>query len=933
MAPRTEIDSFPFPLLEVDREGLVSAQNPRFAELFEIQDKDLIQQSLDKVFQFTKNFHFNLNTFNTLDVSKSKSLSAHLLLGKVKIQVTLNIVAATGDELRFWVSVSELPSELNLETGQSNQMQSFKAAVKSAGIGIWQYDLQKNKAMFSDEFKEMIGLSRYYPLTWQEFISVVYQDDVDIIDVFISNHIEFGIPLNFEFRVVVDGSVNWFAIRGEAINTHDGSTSLMGSLMDCTYEKEVLVQLNNAVEGKKLALSAGQIGTWQGHLDDDKQWHWNWDKLANDMLHLHPDDIGHINRWVDKLHPQDEQRVRDAITASVEDGKDFEQEYRVILPNGEMIYVFSKGLVSRNASGENIRIDGVCIDRTAHYLNQVRLTELNAKLEARVKERTEQAEQAKEQAEKASQAKSDFLAMMSHELRTPMNATVGSLELLELSKQTYESRDLIRTAKTSANNLVFILNDILDLNKVEAGKLELDIKPFSISKTIDDVINIFLPVSDKKQIFLDLREDPKIPKLLEGDSIRVRQILFNIVGNAIKFTSTDADKVGKVVLDASVIEQSGNVISIRFAIKDNGIGIAPQMQEKLFSPFTQAERSTSRKYGGTGLGLAICAKLSDMMGGSIELHSEEGRGSEFVVTLPFWQNQQADLDTECMLSELAGETITIVSFSHYLDRVGARFHQYLQAEDIVVDYVSSAELTKGMMGAVNKSNLTSLTLVLASEEEHQNDLLSQFIFHLDVPSSCVIATERPLISQVRQAFPICQHMAIKPISRYQLIQAIKQAFKQDTTSIPDELDIDLELESELELVQTSNTSHEDLKTGVLLVEDNPFNRKLLVKQLRNLGYECALAEDGVEGLKAWQQNKYKIILTDCHMPNLDGYEMTKKIRSLELENNDQRIPIVAITGAAMIGDEARCLSVGIDAFISKPVSLNDLQIALDSWYQ
>ena len=931
------IHSFPFPLIEVDREGLVQAQNASFAKLFEITDQQLLNRPLEKLFEFTRNVHFNFNTFNSFDLTQPTALSAQLILPikLTRISVILSVMPAPGDESCFWITVSERPDELTSTTGQLDQMQSFKTAAKSAGIGIWQYDVEQNIGMFSEEFKVMLGLSRYHPLTWEEFIGLVYQDDIDIIDVFISNHIEFGIPLNFEFRVVVDEQVNWFSIRGEALTANDGTTSLMGSLMDCTYEKEVLVQLNNAVEGKKLALSAGNIGTWQGILGDDKEWLWNWDKLANDMFRLDADDIGDLSKWVNRLHPEDLDRVRSTLLESLKEGGDFEQEYRVVLPDNELRYVFAKGLAGRDSNGQIIRIDGVCIDRTAHYLNQIKLKELNTKLEARVRERTEQANSAKEQAEKASQAKSDFLAMMSHELRTPMNAIVGSLELLELSKQTDESRDLISTAKTSANNLVAILNDILDLNKVEAGKLELDIKPFSISKTIDNVINIFLPVSDKKRILLDVREDPQLPKFIDGDSIRVRQILFNILGNAIKFTDSQSDKVGKVVLDASVESQCENVINIRFSIKDNGIGIAPEIQDKLFSPFTQAERSTSRKYGGTGLGLTICAKLTDMMGGSIELHSEKGKGSEFVVTLPFWLSQAKSQQEEVELGPLAGESIVIISCSRFMDKVGHRFFSYLEAENAVCEYIDSTNFKADLMTAANKARLSGLTLVLAGEDSPAQDLLSQLIFNLEKPESCVIAIERSQLRTTRQTFSRCQHMAIKPISRYQLIQFLEQSITSRDNDLPEELDIELELEFEpsLDSITPQSSAEELLKSGVLLVEDNPFNRKLMVKQLRNLGYACELAEDGVEGLNAWQNNDYKIILTDCHMPNLDGYEMTKQIRRKEQHSNAERIPIVAITGAAMSGDEERCLSVGIDAFISKPVSLKDLQTALDSWYE
>ncbi len=936
---RPLIDSFPFPLLEVDKLGLIQGQNASFKAVFAIEDSVLLGRTLPQIFEFKKDFNFWQHIECDITSIELPSLAAHLNSTESlsKLEVNLSLMPATNKEDVYWISVLTVPQEQCIDCSRLTQMQSFKAAVKSAGIGIWEYDVERNIGMFSDEFKKMLGLSKEQLLTWKMFKDLVYQDDKEIFDIFIVNHLEFGIPLNFEFRVVVAGQIKWFSIRGEAAEEKSESPYLMGSLMDCTREKEVLVQLNNAIEGKKLALSAGKIGTWQGHIGKDKEWQWDWDKLANDMFHLQEEDIGVFEKWMERIHFEDLAVVQSALLSSIKEGCDFEQEFRVQLPNNEMMYVFGKGLVSRNSSGEIMRIDGVCIDRTEHYLNQIKLKELNSKLEARVRERTDQANKAKEQAEKASQAKSDFLAMMSHELRTPMNAIVGSLELLELTEQTYESKDLITTAKTSANNLVFILNDILDLNKVEAGKLELDVKPFSISETIDNVINIFLPVSDKKQVLLDVREDPNIPQCLEGDSIRVRQILFNILGNAIKFTDTDEEKVGKVVLDAKIAKTYENVINVQFSIKDNGIGIAPDIQQKLFSPFTQAERSTSRKYGGTGLGLAICAKLTDMMGGSIELISEKGKGSEFIITIPFWLKD----NVKAPAAKLADKQISIISCNTFLDKVGERFLKYIEVEGATVSFINSPAFYSNNYDPIELVDDSELSLLLLGEVNEQDELLKHFMAQVKHPERCIVAVERQQMKLARLAFPTCQHIPIKPISRFQLIESIAESATTQVSSLveEDKLELDLELNLSLGSEPAVNNGYEHsskekpLKKGVLLVEDNPFNRKLLVKQLHNLGYACELAEDGIQGLDAWNRNDYKIILTDCHMPNLDGYEMTKQIRRQERQKQANHTPIVAITGAAMSGDKERCLSVGIDAFISKPVSLQDLQSALDSWYE
>lgn len=813
-------------------------------------------------------------------------------------------------------SVSEDVAARRNSNKDSIGLDKIVKATSSAGIGTWEYIPEAELAFFSAKMKELLGVKPEVFFDWNRFKSLIVEIDRIVFDEFFSNHLEFGIPLNFEFRARVAGEIRWFSLKGDLFKNANLGSAIVGSIEDCTQQKEILTQLTNANYAKELALQAGDIGTWEGGENSEGRWIWNWDTMSNQIFQFEDtDDSTKMVKWKERIHPDDLGFIISSLNTAIATDSSFEVDFRVCIPNQDDKYIHAQAIVVKSINGDIRQIYGVCIDQTQIVKYRNELKKLNVELENRVTQRTGELELASERAEQANKAKSNFLAMMSHELRTPMNAIIGNLELASHDRLKQETRSLIETSKVAADNLVSILNDILDLNKIESGKLELEERPFSISDVIDNITNIFLPVATKKNLIVDIREAINIPKVVLGDEVRVRQILFNLLGNAIKFTSSSDKRVGKIVVSVCVKDEGTSLQNIIFSIKDNGIGIGKDIQKSLFSPFVQAEKSTTRKYGGTGLGLAICGNLADMMGGAIIMESELGVGSTFSLDLPVWQAKEKDFPQP----KLSNKTIIILNINAYLKKVSRRYISYLENEGASVQFYDQPVLKD--IEEIIKDKSFDLVVVMVGELELAMKFIEQ-TRGASWNSKVVIAIDRAQKDALTANYPQVNSLPIKPLTRNQLIETLRilsssYQISDDTSARKKERILEVE----------SDDNHAD----ILIVEDNQFNQDLIKKQMLRLGYNVDLASDGKEAIHKWETHQYSLILSDCHMPEMDGYEMTQSIRRLERERGYSRIPIVAITGAAMAGDKEHCFSVGMDDFLSKPIKLNDLKLILDKW--
>lgn len=553
--------------------------------------------------------------------------------------------------------------------------------------------------------------------------------------------------------------------------------------------------------------------------------------------------------------------------------------------------------------------------------NEEALREMNAGLEDRVRLRTVELERAREHAEQANRAKSSFLATMSHEIRTPMNGVIGMIDVLEESRLQPNQRAMVKTVRESAYTLLAIVDDVLDFSKIEAGQFEIESASMDVAAVLEGVCDALRPLSEGKGVALRLYADPRLPPRLLGDAGRLRQVLMNLVGNAIKFSSGQT-RAGSVSLRAVRTVADGGDETLALVVTDNGVGMDAGTLNRLFSPFTQADAGTTRRFGGTGLGLSISHRLVAMMGGTIAVSSHVDQGSTFTVRLPMVMPTADDaadaanagLPLAGLSCLLLGATDLVADLADYLAHAGCAAH-------------CAPTLAEGVTW-LQGVGPDRCVVVVAGPPEGTDPVLA----------ACrAVAQQRPAMvlafvvidagrrRRPRRRKPDQVILDGDGLHRAVFLRSVALAAGLELAE--EAVDVPVDVDVHAATAEPGRQSTQD--PLILVAEDNEVNQQVLTRQLALLGYRAEMVGNGAEALMHWRRGGHALLLTDLHMPVMDGYMLAAAVRAEE--GGGPRLPIIALTANALRDEELRCQQAGMDGYLTKPVRLAQLKAAIDVW--
>ena len=652
-------------------------------------------------------------------------------------------------------------------------------------------------------------------------------------------------------------------------------------------------QLRAAKERVELATDVAGLGIWEWDLESDEL---QWDDRMHEIYET-KDKKGQqllYDLWRSSVHPDDVGAAEEALNLMVQNKSRWRYEFRLLMPDGRIKYIKANASVCLDEEGEPLKVIGGNLD----------VTEL--------REQQEQLKKSVDVAETANRAKSEFLANMSHEIRTPMNGVIGMAELLSTTALNAQQTEYLGMVRSSARSLLSLLNDILDLSKIESGKLSLDPTVFDLGEHVGDIMKSFALAAHGKHLELHHYISADVPAWVEADATRLGQILFNLIGNAVKFTEQGEVNVRVTVKS----KDSDKKYILEISVEDTGIGIDADQQSAVFSPFLQADGSITRKYGGTGLGLTIVSHLTDLMQGELSLQSEPGVGSTFRLQIPV---------IEASLPEGMAN-----SGDDHQELLRGKLKHCLVVDDNPINLRWLEDMIKGWGGSSQSATSALQAVGIIEESARQGSPIEIMLIDknmpeasgfdlvkmvrkmaLPVPDAVVMLSSSRAEQDINEAKQIgIDHYLLKPVKQSEVLNTLINLFVR----LPDKTGAD----SRMEGPQASQPRR------ILLAEDNAVNQRLVSDILTSRGHEVVIATNGRLAVDLHCSNAFDLVLMDVQMPQMDGLEATARIRQYEAEKGLARSRIIALTAHALAGDRATCIDAGMDDYLTKPVVANQL---------
>ncbi|AWB67852.1 hypothetical protein C2869_16090 [Saccharobesus litoralis] len=794
-------------------------------------------------------------------------------------------------------------------------------AQELAHLGSFELQIDNFAMKWSEELYNILGYSKNDTVPCMDMIFALMPENDQIN---LQRHIEnvtkkqSNYTPSFECVITsVNGVERQVIVLLEKREEEKQRTVLIGTINDVSSIRETQDALKASEERISLILQSTTDALWDWDLSNDEVFlspRW-FDMLGYDELELDSS----TDTFAKVLHRDDFSYVFGKV-AEVRSGSldGISIEFRMLKKDTSILWVHSRGsVVERDKQGRPTRFVGTNTDISERKEIENKLRELNEGLEQRVAERTEQLEElnnrlqaAKDSAEQANKAKSSFLANMSHEIRTPMNAIIGLTNLCLKTELSEKQEKYVRNVKQSSENLLVIINDILDFSKIEAGKLTIESEKFCLDDLLSNLSDLYAYKAHEKGLEFIIHADTKVPKDLIGDPLRITQILTNLCGNAIKFTHK-----GQVMVHISLLGSSDDRALIRFSVIDSGIGLSVDQQQNLFKAFNQADVSTTRKYGGTGLGLTISKQLVDLMNGAIAVESQIDRGSNFHFEIPLFIDLAPERNTSIIDNSLQGMKALVID-DNFLTTQALK-DNLLSFGMAVNVYTSGHDAVKALSNNTAQFDVILLDWFMRDGWTGTQTLARlREVTDVNVNKLMILSNSMSEQEEVNKTLPNGAVHVTKPVSITQLFKLISKVISGNPISSQ------FSQTSEADNIYVFSDLH------VLLVEDNEINQQVATEMLDNAGIQVTVANNGKEALAILPELNIDLILMDIQMPEMDGYEATKQIRTLDRYQN---LPIIAMTANVMTEDKEQCLAAGMNAHIAKPIDELHMLETIADW--